>query len=115
MKLEEALAEALQSAPTRKLRATLVRRVPLSPLIESGTVDSIGSSQVERVRGRERGDLPGLRAAAGFRAHPWPHPEAVAEMADLNKTPAGTSSTTTTTRHSWPSPTANASENASNS
>jgi RES domain-containing protein len=33
------IAAALPSAPSRKLRATLVRRVPLSPLIESGAVD----------------------------------------------------------------------------
>jgi RES domain-containing protein len=39
MKQEGAFAEALQLAPTRKLQATLVRRVPLSPLIESGHVD----------------------------------------------------------------------------
>ena len=39
MKPARSFAEALQSAPTRKLRATLVRRVPLSPLIESVTVD----------------------------------------------------------------------------
>ena len=33
------MAAALPSAPARKLRATLVRRVPVSPLIESGAVD----------------------------------------------------------------------------
>jgi hypothetical protein len=113
MKQEGAFAEALQSAPTRKLQATLVRRVPLSPLIESGHVDylfmsgrpyrfntagvrciyfdqrdsvSVGGSQAEGVRGRERGDLPGLRAATGLLAHPRPHPEAVAALADMNWT-----------------------------
>lgn len=39
MKHPSVLADALQSAPTGKLRATLVRRVPLSPLIESRAVD----------------------------------------------------------------------------
>src|SRR5262245_17975386 len=39
MKAPRSFAAALQSAPTRILRATLVRRVPLSPLVASGTVD----------------------------------------------------------------------------
>jgi RES domain-containing protein len=39
MKPPRSFAAVLQSAPTRILQATLVRRVPLSPLIGSGTVD----------------------------------------------------------------------------
>ena len=39
MKTARSIAAALPSAPTRSLRTTLVRRVPLSPLIKTGTVD----------------------------------------------------------------------------
>ena len=39
MKPPWSFAATLPSAPTRTLRATLVRRVPLSPLIGAGTVD----------------------------------------------------------------------------
>ena len=39
LKAARSIAAALPSAPTRQLRATLVRRVPLSPLIKSVTVD----------------------------------------------------------------------------
>lgn len=39
MKAARSIAAAVSSAPTRQLRATLVRRVPLSPLIKSVTVD----------------------------------------------------------------------------
>ncbi len=39
MKTARSIAAALPSAPTRSLRTTLVRRVPLSPLLKTGTVD----------------------------------------------------------------------------
>jgi len=39
MKTARSIAAALPSAPTRQLRANLVRRVPLSALIKSVTVD----------------------------------------------------------------------------
>ena len=39
MKPAAYFAEALKAAPTCQLRTALVRRVALSPLIESGTVD----------------------------------------------------------------------------
>lgn len=39
MKPPRSLAVALASAPTRNLEAILVRRVPLTPLIASGSVD----------------------------------------------------------------------------
>jgi hypothetical protein len=39
MKVPRSFAVALPSAPTRILRATLVRRVPLSPPVALGTVD----------------------------------------------------------------------------
>jgi hypothetical protein len=39
MKTAGSIAAALPLAPTRSLRTTLVRRVPLSPLIKKGTVD----------------------------------------------------------------------------
>jgi len=39
MSRARSIAVALASAPTRSLRATLVGRVPLSPLIKTGTVD----------------------------------------------------------------------------
>lgn len=44
MKAARSIAAALPSAPTRQLRATLVRRVPLSPLIKSGTWDYLFTS-----------------------------------------------------------------------
>jgi hypothetical protein len=44
MKTVRSIAAALPAAPTRSLRATLVRRVPLSPLIKTGTVDYLFAS-----------------------------------------------------------------------
>jgi len=44
MKAPRAIAAALPSAPARKLWATLVRRVPLSPLLEPGAVDYLFTS-----------------------------------------------------------------------
>ena len=38
------IAALLPSAPTRRLHTTLVRRVPLSPLIKTGTVDYLFTS-----------------------------------------------------------------------
>lgn len=44
MKSLGSFAATLQSTPTRPLRTILVRRVPLSPLLESGTVDFLLTS-----------------------------------------------------------------------
>jgi RES domain-containing protein len=77
MKALRSIAAALPSAPARKLRATLVRRVPLSPLIESGAVDYLFMS------GRpSRFNTAGVRcvyfaedeatAEAEYERHTWP-------------------------------------------
>jgi RES domain-containing protein len=44
MRNAQPFVTALQSAPTRELRTTLVRRVPLTPLVESGAIDFLFTS-----------------------------------------------------------------------
>lgn len=77
MKTPRSFLGALPSAPTRSLRATLVRKVPLSPLIESGTVDYLYMS------GRpSRFNTAGVKcvyfaeneatATAEYERHTWP-------------------------------------------